>query len=191
MNIYTKLAEARKIVRDSKIKKAGYNSYSKYDYFTPEQVEALVSEACEATKTICLTNLKQDAIGYYQTLEFVALENPLMSTTAKGIEMIDKISFELRTAAPTMTASNAAQQMGGMDTYSERYLKMKVFQIKDNNLDFDAHDNKPTSASAASRQSAPVSAKPWTKPAPKWERKDNAKESAQLDAGNTLIDLND
>src|ERR1019366_7249433 len=128
MNIYTKLAEARKIVRDSKIKKAGYNSYSKYDYFTPEQVEALVSEACEATKTICLTNLKQDAIGYYQTLEFVALENPLMSTTAKGIEMIDKISFELRTAAPTMTASNAAQQMGGMDTYSERYLKMKVFQ---------------------------------------------------------------
>ena len=40
-----------------------------------------------------------------------------------------------------MTATNDTQQMGGTDTYSERYIKMKVFQIKDNNLDFDSQDN--------------------------------------------------
>jgi len=32
--------------------------------------------------------------------------------------------------------------MGGTDTYSERYLKQKVFQIKDNNLDPDSQDNR-------------------------------------------------
>ncbi len=134
MNIYEKLDEARRIIRTTKVKKEGTNTYSKYDYFTPEQVEGLVAKACEETKTICLTSLKMDEHGYYQTLRFVDLE-------VAGIE--GSIDFELRTEKPDIKATNATQQMGGMDTYSERYIKMKVFQIKDNNLDFDAHDNTP------------------------------------------------
>lgn len=133
MNIYEKLQEARKIIRETKVKKAGTNSYSKYDYFTPEQVENLVSDATEKTKTICLTSLTKDEFGYSQKLKLVNLED-----TNEFLE------FELRTEKPTMTASNDSQQMGGMDTYSERYIKMKVFQIKDNNLDFDGHDNRPS-----------------------------------------------
>ena len=143
-NIYSKLAEARKIIRETKEKKAGHNSYSGYDYFTPEQVEALVADACEKTKTICVTNLRRDQYGYYQELRFIALENPLMATKqqGEGVELIDQITFELRTEPPEIKATNAAQQMGGMDTYSERYIKMKVFQIKDNNLDFDSQKNE-------------------------------------------------
>ena len=128
-NIYQKLAEARKIIRESKVKKEGTNEYSKYDYFTPEQVEALVADATTATKTICLTSLRKDEFGYFQTLSFVSLENPE-----------ERIEFELRTEKGEVTATNDTQKMGSTDTYSERYIKMKVFQIKDNNLDPDSQD---------------------------------------------------
>jgi hypothetical protein len=57
---------------------------------------------------------------------------------------LDLLHFELRTEKPTIKATNDTQQMGGMDTYSERYIKMKVFCIKDNSLDPDAQDNRTT-----------------------------------------------
>jgi hypothetical protein len=40
-------------------------------------------------------------------------------------------------------ATNATQQIGGAVTYTERYLSMVAFDIKDNNLDFDSQDNRP------------------------------------------------
>ena len=60
------------------------------------------------------------------------------------------------------TATNETQQMGGTDTYSERYIKMKVFQIKDNNLDIDSQDNR-TKASVI----APQPLSPCEVPKPK------------------------
>ena len=130
-SIYQKLADARKIIKETEVKKAGTNSYSKYDYFTPEQVEHLVADASEKTKTLCTTNLRADEFGYYQELQFVDLEKP-----------DNFLTFQMRTDVPEIKATNRTQQLGGMDTYSERYIKMKVFQIKDNNLDFDSQDNR-------------------------------------------------
>lgn len=130
-NILNKLHEARKIVRSGKYKKDGRNEYSKYDYFTPEMVEKIVSEVTEAQKMICICNLRRDEHGLYQELKLIDLEK-------EG----EDITFELATTMGEMKATNQTQQMGGTDTYSERYIKMKVFQIKDNNLDFDSHDNR-------------------------------------------------
>lgn len=132
MDIHEKLDLARKHIRKSAIKKDGRNEYSKYDYFTPEAIESLVTEACNDQKLICLTSLKADAYGIYQVLTLVDLEDTRLQLT-----------FELRTAEADMTATNRAQKMGGTDTYSERYIKMKVFTIKDNSLDFDSQDNRP------------------------------------------------
>ena len=130
--VLQKLKDARKVIKDSDLKKSGRNEYSKFDYYTPEQVEALVDNACAKTNTIVLCNLKADEFGLYQTLDFIDLESQ------------EKISFEMRTKHGSITATNETQQMGGTDTYSERYIKMKVFQIKDNNLDFDSQDNRKT-----------------------------------------------
>ena len=88
-----------------------------------------MADATTATKTICLTSLRKDEFGYFQTLSLVSLENPE-----------DRIEFELRTEKGEVTATNDTQKMGSTDTYSERYIKMKVFQIKDNNLDPDSQD---------------------------------------------------
>lgn len=138
--ILKKLDEARLIVFNSDLKKQGRNEYSKYDYYTPEQVERLVANACSKTGTIVLCNLKADEHGLYQTLDFIDMESE------------EKLSFEMRTKHGSIKATNEAQQMGGTDTYSERYIKMKVFQIKDNNLDCDSQDNrKPTTTKRPSK----------------------------------------
>lgn len=129
-NALKKLQEARLHIYNSDLKKAGRNEYSKFDYYTPEQVERLVDNACSKTNTICLCNLKADEFGLYQTLDFIDLDSE------------ETLHFEMRTKHGSITATNETQQMGGTDTYSERYIKMKVFQIKDNNLDFDSKDNK-------------------------------------------------
>lgn len=131
MNIHEKLQEARRLVRNTKHKKAGRNTYSNYDYFTPEQVELIVSEVCEQTKLLPLCNLKRNEWGLYQEMILVDIEN-----------RDDSIVFQLATTHGSLKATNETQQMGGTDTYSERYIKMKVFQIKDNSLDPDSQDNR-------------------------------------------------
>lgn len=138
MNLYEKLNRARELVRSTKHKKAGTNTYSKYDYFTPEQVELIVAEVCMETKMLPLCSLRRNEYGLYQELSLINLED--ISETP--------LVFELATTKGELKATNETQQMGGTDTYSERYLKMKVFQIKDNNLDFDAHDNAKSVKSA-------------------------------------------
>jgi hypothetical protein len=80
--------------------------------------------------------------------------------------------------------------MGGMDTYSDRYLKMKVFQIKDNNLDFDAHDNRPVVNKPVVQPSSKTVPKKWTHPAPKWEPK-HRKVGRDDTENDTIIDLED
>lgn len=132
MNIYQKLNEARKLIRESEVKKDGLNKFSGYSYFTPEAVEKLVSDACEKTGTMCLTSLDRDEFGYYQVLTLVDIEKPTE----------ERLTFKLRTDRPDIKATNITQQLGGMDTFSERYIKMKVFQIKDNSMDFDSQDNR-------------------------------------------------
>ena len=130
-DILLKLQEARQVIKRSSLKKAGRNEFGKYDYYTPDQVELLVQQATEATNTIALCNLKEDKFGLYQELIFVEIQNPE-----------NCLSFQLRTKLGAVTATNETQQMGSTDTYSERYIKMKVFGIKDNTLDPESQDQR-------------------------------------------------
>lgn len=127
--ILEKLNIARELVRSGGYKKDGTNTYSKYDYYTPEMVENIVADVTKKTGTICICNLMADQFGLYQQLELIDMESK------------EKLTFQLRTEKGELKATNATQQLGGTDTYSERYIKMKVFQIKDNNLDFDSKDH--------------------------------------------------
>lgn len=130
-NVLLKLKQVRGEIKSSNLKKSGRNSYSGFDYYTPEQIDFLVDNACRKFNSIVLCNLKADEFGLFQTLDFIDLDS------------YEKLSFEMRTKHGSIKATNETQQMGGTDTYSERYIKMKVFQIKDNKLDFDSYDNQP------------------------------------------------
>lgn len=113
--IYTKLANAKAEIANTKMVKQGHNSYSNYDYFTPEQVAKLVYDACVNNDLLTMFSLKRDANGEYGELTIVDLDND------------DTLTFIAATAIPQITATNAAQQLGGAMTFAERYLKMTAF----------------------------------------------------------------
>jgi hypothetical protein len=128
-NIYQKLHEARKYIKTCDMEKKGENKFSQYKYFTPEQVSELVFQACEKNNLIPLFSLKKNEFGYYGEVVLVCTDG------------VNKLTFEMSTDIPNIKATNITQQIGGAVTYTERYLLMSIFDIKDNNLDFDSQDN--------------------------------------------------
>ena len=129
-SLIKKIVDARNLIGATKMKKSGHNSYSKYDYFTPEQVEKLVSDACNEVGITFVFHLKADQFGMYGELQVFSVDGSPIITT------------EMRTAMPEIKATNAAQQMGGAMTYTRRYMLMSLFGITDNSLDFDSQDNR-------------------------------------------------
>lgn len=138
MNVYEKLLKAREEISKTKIKKEGRNSYSNYDYFTPSQISGLVTGACIKTKLLTQFSLIQDEVGYKGVLTITNVENPK-----------EELTFTQATDVPEIKATNQSQKLGGMVTFTERYLKMSAFEITDNNLDFDSQDNRPKKADSA------------------------------------------
>ena len=139
MEIYKKLAAARAFIKTSPMKKAGWNKYSEYWYFTPEQINALVSQAETETGLIHLFDLKRNELGIYGELTLISIgQKDADGNDITGEELI----FTQITDIPQIKATNVAQQIGGAVTYTLRYMLMTAFDIVDNSLDFDAKDNK-------------------------------------------------
>lgn len=129
LNVYQRLFLAKKYIATQTTKKSGKNTFSKYDYFTPEQVDALVLSACDHAQLDFHFDLKQDDYGVYGELRVVNLDDPS-----------DFIFYSQRSAVPEIKATNITQQYGGAMTYTRRYMLQNVFCIADNKLDFD-HDS--------------------------------------------------
>lgn len=130
MEILKKIAKAKNQIKEIKLKKTGWNDYSKYNYFLPEQVEKIVSDACKSNNLITKFDLKRNEFGEYGIL------------TIYDIDSNENMKYEMATAIPDIKATNIAQQLGGCVTYTERYLKMSAFGIVENDLDFDNFNNK-------------------------------------------------
>lgn len=131
MELIKKIAKAKGEIKESKLKKEGHNTFSKYDYFTPSQIELLVNQVCASNNLLTKFDLIRNDLGVFGRLTiFDCLSE-------------EKIEYEMATAIPEIKATNIAQQLGGCVTYTERYLKMSAFGITDNQLDFDT-DQKET-----------------------------------------------
>lgn len=148
LKVLNKIAEAKEIIRQTSVQKKGRNTYSKYDYYTPDQIVNLVQDACQTTDLITLFRTERTELGINAYMKIVDL---------KSGEFIEYCQV---TAIPEIKATNIAQQLGGMNTYSNRYLLMFIFDIVDNNLDFDTTEN-------TKKVATPV--KPVSKPKPKAE----------------------
>lgn len=127
--LLNKLAAAKAEIKATKLKKEGKNTFSNYEYFTPSQIEFLVANACHANKLLTKFDLIRNELGVYGRL------------TVYDLESGDSLSTEMASAIPEIKATNIAQQLGGCVTYTERYLKMSIFGITDNQLDFDTTEN--------------------------------------------------
>ncbi len=125
MEVLQKIFEARQKIKETKLKSAGWNDYSKYYYYTPEQINQLITPICNELKILNTFQLKRDEHGLNGIMNVLDLE----SKKSKD--------FIMATDIPSIKATNIAQQLGGTMTYTERYLLMSIYDIKDNNLDFD------------------------------------------------------
>lgn len=128
-NVLTKIEEAKNLIRSKRLSKNATNAYSKYDYFTPEIVEKSVKDVCNELNIACACSLVRNEFGLQQELSVYDLDSD------------EFIKFVLATEVAELKAANSCQFLGATDTYSERYIKMKVFGIKDNSLDPDSGDN--------------------------------------------------
>jgi len=142
-NIITKLAVAKQQVATEKNAKAWKNSFSNYNYFTPEQVNTIVQKVCDTCWLLTKFDLKRNEYGVFWTL------------TVYDIESWESLEFESATAIPEIKATNVAQQMWGCMTYTERYLKMTAFWIIDNSLDFDSDEQYKARGEKATKKSEP------------------------------------
>ncbi len=142
--VLKKIAEAKKIIRNTNIKKKGRNKFSNYDYFLPSQITELVQDACDKVGLVTLFNTQRDANrDIYAYL--------IVSDTDSG----ESITFNQVTAIPEIKATNLAQQLGGMNTYSNRYLMTFAFDITEDGLDFDTTENTKAQVSAPKSSSKP------------------------------------
>ena len=122
-----KLQQARAFIKAMPIKKAGKNTFSGYEYFTPEQINKMVWEAEQKAGLIHFFDLVRDVNGIHGRLIIA------------DVETGDKVELVQATDIPLIKATNTAQQIGGAVTYTLRYMLMTAFDISDNSLDFDAH----------------------------------------------------
>jgi hypothetical protein len=141
--LLNKLAAAKAEIKATKLKKEGKNTYSNYEYFTPSQIEFLVANACHANKLLTSFDLIRNELGVYGRL------------TVYDLESGESLSTEMASAIPEIKATNIAQQLGGCVTYTERYLKMSLFGITDNQLDFDTTENTKKQAEPKPSTKAP------------------------------------
>ena len=141
--LLNKLAAAKAEIKATKLKKEGENTYSKYSYFTPSQIEFLVATACHNNKLLTSFDLIRNDLGVYGRLTIYDLESG------------EKLATEMASAIPEIKATNIAQQLGGCVTYTERYLKMSLFGITDNQLDFDTTENTKKQAEPKTAKTAP------------------------------------
>jgi hypothetical protein len=134
METLKKLHKAIEIIKGKNLKKKGKNTFSKYDYYTPDQVSELVIGACHEVKLFPKFDLKRNELGIVGTLSIYDIE-------AKDERGESPVVFEMASDIPSIKATNVSQQLGGAMTYTKRYLFMNAFDIADNNLDFDTTEN--------------------------------------------------
>lgn len=147
--VLSKLAIARKIIRNKNTSKDGKNTFSKYDYYTPEQISNWIMNACDEAGIITCFSLECDEYGLYGRY------------TVCDLDSEERVDFNMRTKKPSMTAANEAQEMGSCVTYVERYLGMSTFQIKDNSLDPDSDQSAGKKTSKNTKAKNTKDEKPW------------------------------
>lgn len=145
-NVLKKLFLAKASVSQMTIKKDGSNSFSKYEYFTPEMVNKIVQTVNEEQWLFTAFSLKRNEFWVYGVL------------TVFDIESGESMDFEMASEIPEIKATVGTQQLGWCVTYTERYLLMSIYGIKDNSLDLDS-DEQAKARQKATKKSEPKEVK--------------------------------
>lgn len=123
-NIFAKLAAMRVELQNAGINKSGYNDYSKYSYY----------ELSDFLPVINKIALEHGVFNFYELLEGKAVLHVM------DFETKEQIDFEIPIAELSMKGANAIQNVGGLTTYTRRYLYMIAYEVAEND-EFDPQEN--------------------------------------------------
>lgn len=126
-NIYKKLAEMRVELQNCEIKKSGYNEYGKYNYYEMADFLPYINEIAKNHNVFNLYELQAEKA----ILKVMDLEEDGCA-----------IEFSIPIAEIAIKGANSMQNIGGVTTYTRRYLYMIAYEIAENDT-FDAQVAEP------------------------------------------------
>lgn len=121
--LYQRLADIKLEISQAKLKKSGMNKYSGFSYYELADILPTIIMACQKHGVYTYTTYDNDLA------KLVAIN------TDDGNERIE-ITSPMRTFE--LKGSNAIQVLGGIETYSRRYLYLAMFDIVESDT-FDAN----------------------------------------------------
>lgn len=117
VNVYKALQIIRVALQEKDIKKSGHNDYGKYDYFELSDFLPEINKLALENNIVCIYEITdKDAI-----LHIADIEN-----------YENHIDFRIPIAELSLKGANAIQNVGGITTYTRRYLYMIAFEIAEN-----------------------------------------------------------
>lgn len=128
VNLYSKLMVMRVELQKREIKKTGENKFSNFKYYELDDFLPQCNEISANNKTVFLYQLHKEEA----TLTLINCEN---------IE--ERIEFSLPIATLDIKGANAIQNIGGLATYTRRYLYMIAFEISEHD-EFNPSENNAT-----------------------------------------------
>ena len=140
MNIYEKMTKAKKIILESNLKKSGENKFAGFKYYELADITPKIIEVCEELQLHTRISFDKE----YATLIITNIEN---------IE--EQLIYQSPMKELSLKGCNDIQALGGVETYSRRYLYLTAFDIIENDM-FDAksgtNDNEETEESKLKNQ---------------------------------------
>lgn len=114
MNVYEKLAKARKMLKNKGLKMSGKNTYSNYEYFELADFIPEITNIEDELKLISIVNFdKEDAklvvINCEDPKECIVFTSPMSTAELKGCHPV--------------------QNLGAVETYVRRYLYNIAYEI--------------------------------------------------------------
>lgn len=140
MNIYEKLTIAKKTILEANLKKSGENKFAGFKYYELSDITPKIIEVCNNLKLHTAISFDKD----YATLTITNIEN-----------VEEKLIYQSPMKELSLKGCNDIQALGGVETYSRRYLYLTAFDIIENDM-FDAksgtQDNEETEESKLKNQ---------------------------------------
>ena len=142
MSVYTKLAEARVLLQNKKLKKTGKNAFAGFDYY---QLQDFIPEVNVIFKDLGL-------IGIFNiTAENGNIDEGVATLRIVDVEKGEEVVFTSPTANANLKGCTAIQSLGGVHTYMKRYLYQNALEITECDLvdakvgakDFEPEKPKP------------------------------------------------
>jgi hypothetical protein len=140
MNIYEKMTEAKKMILKSNLKKSGENKFAGFKYYELADITPTIIDVCSKLKLHTRISFDKE----YATLTITNIEN---------IE--EQLIYQSPMKELSLKGCNDIQALGGVETYSRRYLYLTAFDIIENDM-FDAKsgtkDNEVTEESKLKKE---------------------------------------